>query len=343
MTTGTDPTFAPTVETPVRLVFEEPHTLGTMLLSMPRNGSAADAFAALLVDLAHAERAEADGADIEARFTGGHRAQMHVLEVTTATAAHGRHPTGGDPLLIVGDRIPAGVRAALSDAGVNWWDRRGHLRVQSGPVLIDIDVPAEPRVPVSSAVNPLGGVVVAGVSFTALKIHPQPLPGVRDLSRRIDASPGGVSLAVRRLTDAGLLTVDGVAAHPGLFWAVTDRWRPAWNTLHGIPAPVPGIVAVGSLAAAELGAPIAVADTGPVELLAADQAIYRTATRSATGPGTARIAIAPTPVACNAADTSERAAGHPCAHPVVVAALLGADPGRGAEIIQDWELPDRAW
>jgi hypothetical protein len=35
--------------------------------------------------------------------------------------------------------------------------------------------------------------------------------------------------------------------------------------------------------------------------------------------------------------------GYRAAHPVVVAALLGADAGRGAEIIADWEMDDRAW
>lgn len=307
---------------------------------MTEDSPAAAAVAALVAGLSVAEEAHADADIVDVRFVGGHRVTLRVSQVATATVAQARDIDRDR--MIVADRVPAAVRAAYAEAGVSWWDRRGHLRIQNGPVLIDTHVPPEPRAPVSSVVDPLGGAVVAGIAFAALQIYPEPLPGVRELARRIDASPGGVSLAIRRLTDAGLLTVEGVAAHPGLFWSVTDHWRPAWSTLEGVPAPTPGLVAVGSLAAAQLGAPIAVTDSGTAELLAADQATYRAAARSATGRGTARIAVAPTTVACWHHGTAD-VAGHACAHPVVVAVLLGADPARGAEIIDDWKLADRAW
>ncbi|MDZ7676696.1 MAG: hypothetical protein U5K30_16715 [Acidimicrobiales bacterium] len=276
------------------------------------------------------------------RFAGGHETTMSIESVTTATPEHARL-FEDNALMVVADRIPERVRRIYNDEGVSWWDRRGHLRLTSGPVFIDADVPAEPRPRSSAATNPLAGVVVAGVSITALSAFPNPIPGVRELARKLDASPGGVSLAAKRLIDAGLLTMDRVAAQPGLFWAVSDQWRPDWNTIEGTPTPAEGLVAVGSLAAAELGAPLAVTRDAPIELLAADRAAYRRALRSSAGHGTTRIALAPTPAVCDVHGPEATVDGHRCARPVVVAALLATDPGRGAEIIEDWEMVDRAW
>lgn len=309
---------------------------------MVRTDDTAVEIAALLRRYGRAESAAVTNKHIEVRFPGGHETVFSVESVTTATAAHGGHDADRR-CFVVADRIPESVRQVFEAGDVSWWDRRGHLRVVSGPVLIDADVPAEPRVRASAAVNPLAGAVVAGLSITALGMFPQPIPGVRALARRLDASPGGVSLAAQRLIDAGLLTVDRVAARPGLFWAVSDRWRPDWTSIDGAPPPNDRLVAVGSLAAANLGAPIAVTSDAPVELLAADRATYRHAIRNATGHRQTRLALAPSPAVAMIDTPPATVAGYRSAHPVVIAALLGADAGRGAEIIDEWEMTDRAW
>ena len=309
---------------------------------MVRTDDAAAETAALLRRYGRAEKAEAIDGRIEVRFPGGHETDFSVESVTTAMPDHGRHTALG-PAFVVADRIPERVRRVFEAEDVSWWDRRGHLRVVAGPVLIDADVPPETLVRASAAVDPLAGAVVAGVSITALAMFPQPIPGVRALARRLDASPGGVSLAAQRLIDAGLLTLDRVAARPGLFWAVSDRWRPDWTTIEGAPPPDDRLVAVGSRAAANLGAPISVTSGAPVELLAADRATYRRAIRNATGGRPTRIALGPSPAFSTIEGPSPSVDGYRAAHPVVVAALLGADAGRGAEIIADWEMDDRAW
>lgn len=326
-----------------RQLFEADQTLDGSLVCVGKTTDVASEVAELLRRVCRAEHVQPSDGTVSVRFPGGHETTFDVESVTSATAEHARR-IHSDALFVVADRIPERVRGVYNNSGVSWWDRRGHLRIASGPVLIDTGIRAEHRPRTSAVVDPLAGTVVAGISFTALGTYPNPLPGVREMARRLGASPGGVSLAANRLIDAGLLTVDRVAARPGLFWAVSNRWRPDWGLIDGAPPPTDGLVAVGSLAAAQLGAPLAVTGEAPLELLAADRATYRRAVRNARGDGTTRLALAPTPAVADLSDPHVASVdGHACAAAVVVAALLGADTGRGAEIIEDWELADRAW
>jgi hypothetical protein len=191
--------------------------------------------------------------------------------------------------------------------------------------------------------------VARGIGFAALVAFPSPLPAIREVARRLEASPAGVSQAVGRLTEAGLVTRDRRAAVPALFWAVTDAWAPVWQPLNAVPRPAPGLVAVGTRAASALGAPVVASRGYPVELLAEDASVLRRLARSASGETSnrhapARVALAPSRAVFVIDERpSVDVKGHPVAPVAVVAASIAADPARGAEIVEQWKLTDRAW
>ncbi len=274
---------------------------------------------------------------VAVRLPDGQRAELAVVTPSEA---------GRPGEVAVADRIVASDRARLDDLGVGWLDRRGHLKLRYGGMWLDVDVPPVPRARSRHVVDPLAGAVVSAVSVSALLAHPEPMPGVRALARLVGASPGGVSLAVRRLVDAGYLTRDRRAAVPGLFWAVADVWRPDWVHLATVPPPDDDTALVGDQAAAALGAPVGGVGA-VVELLAGDAATVRRLSRSCGVSATpaaavARIALAPTPLAV--ADASTRTdEGQAVAHPVIVALNLAGDTARGAEIVRDWDVDDRPW
>jgi DNA-binding transcriptional ArsR family regulator len=235
-------------------------------------------------------------------------------------------------------------------AGIGWLDRRGHLKFRAPGVFIDADIPESLAIRSPLRRDPLGGPVALAAAFDALRLYPEPASKVRMLARMLDASPAGVSQALSRLVDAGLLTKSRVAAVPGLFWAVVDTWDPDWVELGWSPEPSDRLVAVGSAAAAALGAPVA-AKSSPLELLAADERVLRTVLRkdAAHKPSNAkpkapvRVALAPSPVVFESDRSSAKVRGHRVAHPTAVAASIAADKARGAEIVESWELADRAW
>lgn len=301
-----------------------------------------DAAAALLDSLlavGAARTGRAEAGSVWVALVSGDDVDLRVVRTSEATGAAGE--------VVVADRIVASERARLDEMGVGWLDRRGHLKLRHGGTWLDVDVPPVLPARARHLVDPLAGAVVSAVSFAALLAHPQPMEGVRSLARRIGGSPGGVSLAVRRLVDAGLLTRDRRAAVPGLFWAVVDGWRPDWVPLGSLPTPGSDTVVVGDRAAAALGAPVG-GSSGAVELLASDSATVRRLTRicgAAPAPAgaAARLALAPTPVAMTTSADGSEVEGHQVAHPVVVALTLAGDTARGAEMVRDWDLDGRPW
>jgi hypothetical protein len=286
------------------------------------------------------------------RLVTGDAVELAVTSVSTATSSTVRRvaadaATNGDWMpFVVAERIPAPVRAQLDAEGVGWWDRRGHLKFHHGSVWVDVDVPASDPAPSAGAVDPLAGRVAAGVAVEALIAAPDPLPGVRALARSLPASPGGVSLALSRFVDAGLLTIDRRAAVPGLFWAVAGSWTPAWVDLGAVPSPDDGVAVVGSRAAAALGAPVAVSDDYPLEVLVDGAPALRRLRRRHPFTGSvvpARAAVAPASAATRPDVGGAVLDGHPVAPAVVVALTLAKDPSRAAEILDDWEVAGRVW
>jgi len=250
---------------------------------------------------------------------------------------------GRGPRIVVADGISRAKRAELDAIGCGWLDLTGHLKFTAKGVWIDADVPGVRRTPSSRTLSPLGGGVIAGVSMAALLAWPEPFAGVRAVARQLVASPGGVSLAIKRLIEGGLLTRDHRAV-PELFWAIADEWRPDWIE---VPASVvTSAVAVGGLAAAKLGAPIATGHDERGEFLVADSAqlklIALKGQRVVGRPTRVLIAVAPAPIATTET-SSVRVAGHPLAHEVVVALTLATDPNRGAEIVRAWNGDTHVW
>jgi hypothetical protein len=291
----------------------------------------------LVVGAATAGRS--DNGVVHAVLHTGDDAQLVVVRAAEATGAAGE--------VVVADRIVASERARLDALGVGWLDRRGHLKLRHGNTWLDVDVPPVLPVRARRVIDPLAGAVVSAVALSALLAHPEPMGGVRALAREVSASPGGVSLAARRLVEAGLLTRDRRAAVPGLFWAVVDGWRPDWVPLASMPAPGPDTVAIGDRAAGALGAPVG-GSGGTIELLAADSATVRRLSRtcgvaSMPSAAVARLALAPTPVATTVLAPGSEVDGHAVAHPVIVALTLAGDTARGVEIVRGWDLKDRPW
>lgn len=307
-----------------------------------RSVTSADEAVALvesLLALGAVTEARSAGEAVYVALSSGDDAELTVVQAAEVTGAAGE--------VVVANRIVASERARLDALGVGWLDRRGHLKLRHGNTWLDVDVPPALPARTRQVIDPLAGAVVSAVAIAALLAHPEPMAGVRALAREVGASPGGVSLAARRLVEAGLLTRDRRAAVPGLFWAVVDSWRPDWLPLAAMPTPGLDAVVVGDRAAAALGAPVG-GSGGTVELLAADPATVRRLSRtSGVAPvpsaAVARLALAPTPVAMTLSPDGSEVGGHAVAHPVVVALTLAGDTARGAEIVRDWDLDGRPW
>lgn len=332
-------------------MFEDPRTSDwryPLVMGVPSD-SDLDAIEGVLRGLGFAKRVRRGRTSIIVDFGGGEPVDVLVAGMNTVRPGVSSRLDSGRPLIVVADRVPAAMRAELDAAGAGWLDRRGHLKFHHGGVWIDSDIPAAPTTPLGQTTDPLAGPVARGIGFAALVAFPSPLPAIRELARRLGASPAGVSQAVGRLTEAGLLTRDRRAAVPALFWAVTDAWAPVWQPLNAVPRPAPGLVAVGTRAASALGAPVVASRGYPIELLADETSMLRRLTRSASG-GTgkrvaaARVALSPSrAVFAENHSPSVLVKGHPVAPVAVVAASIAADPARGAEIVEQWELTDRAW
>ncbi|MBS1846968.1 MAG: hypothetical protein JST73_01715 [Actinobacteria bacterium] len=239
------------------------------------------------------------------------------------------------------------MRDELDAHGWSWIDRRGHIKVRHGSILIDADIPPLPKVPNGlQPADPFAGRAALTVALLALETHPDPLGGIRATARAIGTAPTTASTAIKRLIEAGLLGRDHRAVVPDLFWALTDHWHlPAIGLATTPDVPVEGVVLVGSHAAAALHAPAVTTENHPLELLAADDATARRILRrcgsAPIADAVAYLSIAPTPL--SAAPTDRHVRGIPLAAPIVIALGLATDSARGAEIVRNWDWPGRVW
>lgn len=247
--------------------------------------------------------------------------------------------------IVVRDRVTRAAAHQFRSAGIGWLDLSGRLSYRSPGLVIEADVPGALAPTSQRRSSVLAGNVVAGVTIASLVSWPEPLKGVRATARELDVTAGGVSAATRRLIDAGYMTADRRATS-ALFWAAADEWRPRWVDLpvEGIVSGSEGVVAVGALAAAQLGAPVAVTASTAPEYLVADSAMLKYAllaaqSRSASDMGgqTARYAVAPAPIAARLLQPGSLSVlAVPVASAAVVALSLALDPGRGAETVRAW-------
>jgi hypothetical protein len=221
------------------------------------------------------------------------------------------------------------------------------VRFHSGDVWIDADITPTPRLPADfRVVDPFAGETAIGVALMALRSYPTSLPGIRATARELGVAASTAHEATHRLVDAGLITRDLQAVVPELFHALADQWHLPVAGLAARPTkPIAGAVLTGSAAAAALGAPVIITSDHPLELLAGDELTVRKALRewgtAPTANAPATISLAPTRYA--ATPTESIHDGYPVAHKIVVALKLATDRGRGREIVDNWDVPDRVW
>lgn len=255
-----------------------------------------------------------------------------------------RHaPNDGTLRVVVADSISRPARAVLNDAGVNWLDRRGHLRLVAPGLVVDTAVRSQPRHrgharrAVDKPIRGRGG-LAAALDALWRAATGEALTSTSDVARRAGLSQPTVYEATRTLRDAGLIGKQG-ANVPDLFWETADAWRPTWVDLVRLPQgrDAAGLLAGGTRAAIHHGIGLVARDDHPWELYGADEHQIALARVRATGAGpvVARLALAPTPLALEHPAHGE--GPFPYVNAVVAAIDAAADPSRGAEAVRAWD------
>jgi hypothetical protein len=255
------------------------------------------------------------------------------------------HPAGRTPVLVA-DRVTADAKDRLAEAGWGWLDRRGHLRLRSPGLLVDMNVPVPTRKSTAPE-EPIRGRAGIAIAYRLLTHPDEPVSTTRS---GLGFAPSTISGALTRLRAAGLVDDGGIAVTPELFWALTDRWAPERTWLAEQPDPkasdTAGWCVTGTVAAAELGAPVMSTGAAP-DLYVPGPVVV---TISARRYGVARDAsVAAASIAVGPASEVTDEALRPVrqrwalAHPVAVALDLAQDRARGREILEDWSPPERVW
>jgi hypothetical protein len=272
--------------------------------------------------------------------------------------------------VVIAEKIPGPARDVLTEAGVGWFDRRGHLRVHASGLLIDADVRAAPAA-VPSAGFPTGRTGVgAAVALMIAASLPNGddwttvAPSVSEIADLAGVAVSGASTAMKTFRTLGYLNADGRPVVPDLFWATVDRWAPRWVSLARSIDTDPSLLGqleanlddldelgwcvAGDAAAAAWHAPTVGGDLGArqwyVPSLDELDTLRWTLGETASGERAAAfVAVAPTPVICRR--RVDRGIGVPVV-PLAAAALdLALDQARGLETLEHWD-PDsghRVW
>ena len=287
------------------------------------------------------------------------------------TAEHGERLASdakyGTPFLVVADRIAADAKRSLRAAGVNYFDRRGDLRIVAPPLIIDTVV--ESALPIAGdSGGSLDSQVAKEVAICCLLTPDQP-HGVRQIARYIDRAPSAVSAAMAGLRDDGLLTSAGEAMVPDLFHELLTVWRRrafALATLLGTgaraaqrlglefdePESSAGWALTDTRAAASWGMPIVARGDHPPDFYVPSDSVLRSA-RSLLGDAAdpaaraCTVAMAPVRLACLRRVDHSQTSGErwPVANHIVVALDIAQDRARGLEALQQWKPEGivRAW
>jgi len=337
------------------------------------NGNAADRALASLV-----QALGSYGLDVEIHSAGdgpvievaGCRLAVEARSVVTAadaTELAKRWRRRTTPVVLVADRITEAGREALAAAGVNYFDRRGPLRLIAPPLVIDADVPAAGE---RSAPNPpLSSQVAKEVAIACLLTPDQP-HGVREVATFLDRAPSAVSKAMADLRTEGLLTSRNEPLVPDLFQEMVSVWRvrrypllaaPSTSAKNnplardlGLddPAETPGWALTETVAAGVLGMPVVARGDYPPDFYVPSQTALDRA-RHILGDAAPRdsractVAIAPVRVACLRRTIPPAGARDPwpLANHIVVALDIAQDKARGLEILDGWNPTEvtRAW
>jgi hypothetical protein len=279
------------------------------------------------------------------------RFDLDVIPAAYATGARADelieepHPAGQMPVLVA-DRITADAKDRLSEAGWGWFDRRGHLRLRSPGLLVDTTVSVTTRER-KAPEEPIRGRAGIAIAYRLLSHPDEPVSTTRS---GLGFAPSTISEALTRLRDAGLVDDAGFAVTPELFWALADRWAPERTWLAEQPDPkasdTDGWCVTGTVAAAELGAPVVSTGAAPDFYVPGPVVVTIAARRYgvARDVSVAAASIAVPPASAVTGETLRPVRQQwALAHPVAVALDLAQDRARGREILEDWSPPERVW
>ena len=299
----------------------------------------------------------------------GQRFDVEVKSVVTAEHGERLATSAGRraPLLVVADRIAADAKRSLQEAGVNYFDRRGELRIVVPPLIVHTVV--ESTLPIAGAPGgSLDSQVAKDVAISCLLTPDQP-HGVRQIARYIDRAPSAVSSAMARLRDDGLLTSAGEAMIPDLFHDLLVVWRRRAVALAALPGTgarethrlglgldepeaLTGWALTDTRAAASWGLPIIARGDHPPDFYVPSESVLR-AGRSLLGEATdpaaraCTAAVAPVRLACLRRLDHSRTSGErwPVAHHIIMALDIAQDRARGLEALEQWKPEGivRAW
>ena len=299
----------------------------------------------------------------------GQRFDIEVKSVVTAE--HGKRLAGGaarqPPLLVVASRIAADAKRSMREAGVNYFDRRGDLRIVAPPLIIDTIVESTVAITRGSS-GPLDSQVAKEVAICCLLAPDQP-HGVRQVARYIHRAPSAVSHAMSRLREDGLLTSVGESLIPDLFHELLGVWRrravamaasPGTGVQEALrlklgldkPENSTGWALTDTRAAASWGIAIVARGDHPPDFYVPSESVLRAA-RSLLGHAAdpaaraCTVAVAPVRLACLHRIDHSQTSGErwPVANHIVVALDIAQDRARGLEALQQWNPEGiiRAW
>ena len=297
------------------------------------------------------------------------RFEVEVRSVVTAAQGEllARCAKRDMPLIVVADRIATDAKQSLREAGVNYFDRRGEMRIVSPPLFVDTLV--ESALPLAGRRGGSLDSQVAQEVAIACLLTPDRPHGVRQIARYVDRAPSAVSSAMARLRDDGLLTSAGEAMVPDLFHALLVVWRRRAVLLAELPGTgarevqrlglgldepddSTGWALTDTRAAASWGIPIVASGDYPPDYYVPSEAALRAALShlgEATNPASraCTAAVAPVRLAClrrvdHSHTTGER---WPIANHIVVALDIAQDQARGLEALEQWQPEEivRAW
>lgn len=277
-------------------------------------------------------------------------------------------PNSGRLRVVVADRITESARDVLRNAGWSWLDLRGHLRLAADGLLIDVNIPTARKS--SHRRDPFAGNVGIEVAV-ALLLAPDDAVAIRRISSQIARAPSSVSDVVAAMRSADLITADGLPRTPQLFWELASAWKPAQIDVTELPRDggllgalrvnldefdMPGWALSDDRAAVAYGAGAAIRGDHPYVFYVPDERVLRRAAQVLGAVGNrgerrATLRVAPTPMVCSQrqdpVDYARSGAEEwPMARPLFVALDLAQDPGRGREILNDWNPPEpwaRVW
>ncbi len=271
--------------------------------------------------------------------------RAHPTPAALAQIVHDAPPRR--PALVIADRISEPGRDVLRRAGWGWLDRRGHLRVWTNGVRIELPVPALADHTDRRGGNPWTTVGLE-VALAAL-CEPDRVVATRHIATVTGRSIGAVHEMTGRLVDVGLIGhASRLPLLPDLFWETAAQWPDdGWTplaadivTVAHRAAPTE-LVRVDERAATLGGARIAAAGDLPARLYVPNNRVLRRLRPLAEPDAPARTWVRVAPVEYLPVNPDHPADDdHPwaIAHPLVCALRLAADPARGREIVEDWGI-----